>query len=260
MMRPWQSIYVRLRPQLPHLIAALTFGLAGGVVTTEGVQQSAEFLTVPGTALIGAAVSELARLVNNVAKEQSVEKHLLPRRLREELVRSIYRLRTLLEEIPEIPTYVRQMWLETLEEYQGLIGELGYLTPQQQDEMLYYLTRLEDEYRKEPKVVHAVSELTRLVDSVAKEQRVFYTLLPRRLREELVRSILKLRTLLEETPGIPTYVRQEQLESLEKYQELISELGYLTPQQQYEIVDYLMRLKEEYPEELERYAQAYGHR
>jgi hypothetical protein len=159
-----RSIYYRVMPQLPHLIAALTFGLAGGVVTTEGVQQSAEFLTVPGTALIGAAVSELARLVNNVAEER------------------------------------------------------------------------------------------------AREQSVEHSLLQRDLQEELVRSILKLRTLLEETPGIPTYIRQEQLETLRKYQELIGELGYLTTEQHYEIVDYLLRLKEEYPEKLERYAQTYGYR
>jgi hypothetical protein len=159
-----RSIYYRVRPQLPHLIAALTFGLAGGVVTTEGVQQSAEFLTVPGTALIGAAVSELARLVNNVAEER------------------------------------------------------------------------------------------------AREQSVEHSLLQRDLQEELVRSILKLRTLLEETPGIPTSIRQEQLETLRKYQELIGELGYLTTEQHYEIVDYLLRLKEEYPEKLERYAQTYGYR
>jgi hypothetical protein len=141
-----RSIYIRLRPQLPHLIAALSFGLAGGVVTTEGVQQSAEFLAVPGTALIGAAVSELARVVNNIAKEEKGENRLLSRELREELVRSILKLRTLLEETPGIPTYIRQEQLETLRKYQQLIGELGYLTPDQQYEIVDYLLRLKEVY------------------------------------------------------------------------------------------------------------------
>jgi hypothetical protein len=130
-----------LRTQYPHLIAVLTFGLAGGVATTEGVQQVGEFLVVPGTALIAAAASELARVINNVAKEQRA----LTSDEQEKILRSSLKLRTLLEKTPGIPTSDRREQVEQLRKFEQLIRRRD-ITAEQWEDILSYLRYLEEDY------------------------------------------------------------------------------------------------------------------